>query len=244
MIVFDEADARFMTPGGHEVEFRYRKGTNDWNTIWSCLNEDEYGLRGLSLSGVAFDIGAHVGSVAVALALDHPDLHVVAVEPVEDNRRLIELNARQNHARVTIVPAAAGGPDETVTRLHVNFRGTEHAWHHGFIGTTENGNEAVAENWRLGSDHDILEVPTVSASSLAAEYGTPSIVKLDCEGAEYAFFRDRTVDDWPLLVGEWHNVPHGGRLRSDRADFAALLPRHRIEFSGAVEGPGGFRAVL
>ena len=242
---------RFYTPNANPLQGMWmRSGTNDLNVVIASGVEDEYGLRNLPLSGTAWDIGAHIGAVTVPLLIDHPDIRVVAVEPVEANCDLLWRSARDNGVsdRLDLVHGAVGAPGERTTRLHVNFRGNEHATHHAFIGTTENGNGAVAENWRLGTDHDILEIPTYSYSDLAELYGVPSFIKIDCEGAEFAFLRDRAVDAVPLILGEWHNIPHSGRERSDQADFLAMLPAHEVEWIPdhgvvCVEGPGGFRAV-
>lgn len=266
MIDFDVVFARGIMEGGGQIVHRFhtpkgnplhgmwmRNGTNDLNVLLAASVQDEYELAEMDLSGVVIDIGAHIGAVSIPLLIDNPGLRVIAVEPVEANADLMWSSARDNGVqdRLTIIRGAVGAPGETVTRLHAMFRGNEPAVHHAFIGTTENGNEAVAENWRLGSDHDISEVPTYSYSDLREMAGeTPCLVKIDCEGAEYAFLRDRAVDEVPLILGEWHNIPHGGRQRSDQADFAAMLPNHTVTFVEdksrgfvPVEGPGGFVAV-
>ncbi len=68
----------------------YRTNTNDWNTIYASMVEDEYRIKDFyPLSGVALDIGAYVGSVGIALAIDNPSLHVICVEPVPGNIELI-----------------------------------------------------------------------------------------------------------------------------------------------------------
>jgi len=226
----------FTTPHGARIELHYRADTSDWNTLWSCLNEDEYGLRDRRFSGVAFDIGAHIGGVAVGLAVDNPGLLVVAVEPIPANQRLISRNAHDNGVEVEMVCGAVGAPGERQTKLYHNFRGSEIAEHHAFIGSTENGGND--DNWRQASEHDTTPVAAFSYSNLAALYGRPSVIKIDCEGGEYPFLSDPAVANVPLLIGEWHNA--GGRTRDD---LAALLPAHDVTFSGPVEGPGGFVAV-
>ena len=75
----------WTTPHGHPASFYYRAETNDWNTISSTMApHDEYAIPS-GLSGVAVDLGAYLGSVAIGLALDNPDLRVIAVEPVPPN---------------------------------------------------------------------------------------------------------------------------------------------------------------
>ena len=246
MIVFDEARLPYVSPKGARLRFTIRLATSDHNTVFSAANENEYGLRERNFSGVAFDIGAHIGAVAVPLAVDNPELSVVAVEPVPDNARLLWMNARDNGVgeRVHIVKGAAGPPGVSTTRLHSMFRGSETALHHAFIGATEVGNSEIADAWRLGTDHDIEDVPAFDLTALVEMYGIPSFIKIDCEGAEYGILTDPVVETVPLIIGEWHPVPYGGRKTSRREDLADLLPRHSVTFSGPEEGPGGFVAVL
>lgn len=242
-LVFDEQIEVFRSPRGRKLLFHTRTGTNDHNILQSVCHEDEYRLAQYSPTGVALDIGAHIGAVAIALAVDNPGLRVIAVEPVADNLRLLRANIAANGVedRIGVFPVAVGAPIEEWTQLHHSFRGDEHAQHHSYIGTTENGNEDIAEPWRLGSDHDVERVQTVSYAELSTK--DVSFVKVDCEGAEYAFFQDRAIDNVPVIVGEWHNVPYQGRI-AQQTDIAALLPKHRVTFFGPTEGPGGFEAKL
>ena len=243
---YKEVRYAYVTPRGYRAGFTIRLETNDHNTVWSSCNEDEYGLRGRLFSGVAFDIGAYIGSVAVALAMDNPDLTVLAVEPVEDNARLIWLNARDNEVgeRIRVVHGAAGPPGVSETKLHSRFRGSEIATHHAFVGTTEVGNSEVADAWRLGTDHDITTVPCFDFGQLVEMAGAPCLVKIDCEGAEFGILGHPLVADVPLIIGEWHNIPYADRHRSGRADLVAVLPNHDVTFSGlSPDGPEGFVAV-
>ncbi len=238
--------AMWSTPRGRRVVMDFRDRTNDWNTITSIMAEhDEYGLAEYEITGVAWDIGAYLGGVTVALLADNADLRVVAVEPVKENARLLWANCWHNGLthRVTIVEGAAGPPGMTETKLHAGFRGSEHAEHHGFVGTTEVGNRYVTEAWRDSADHDIVSVPCYDFAALVAMAGEPSFIKIDCEGAEYAFLDNPGVANVPLIVGEWHNVPFNDRERSSRQDLLDLLPGHDVTFSGPEDGPGGFMAI-
>jgi len=244
VIVYDQVRAAYLSPKGLDLRMTLRVGTNDHNTIYSSCNEDEYHLRDRQLSGIAYDIGAYVGSVSVALAVDNPGLLVLAVEPVEDNCRLIWMNARDNGVgeRVRILRAAVGPPGVADTVLHYNFRGPEISVHHAFVGTTEVGNSEVHVAWRDATDHDTETVPVYDYPSLVRMVGPADFMKIDCEGAEYGFLPDaRSV---PVIVGEWHNIPYGGRKRSWRRHVRAMLPEHHITFSGPAAGPGGFEARL
>jgi FkbM family methyltransferase len=215
----------WRTPNGRPVTLHYRDDTNDWNTLTSALDEDEYGLAGLSLSGAAADIGAHIGAVTVGLLVDHPGLVVHAVEPVPENIQLLRSNLEENGVagRCHIRRGAVG-----TSTVKWGFTGSEAALQHAFVGNAqmpETTKPSVGE-WGM-QEFTLADFPGVE------------LIKIDCEGGEWGFLDDPLVATVPLIVGEWHNND-GHTL----ADMASLLgPTHTVTFSGPQAGPGGFRAV-
>lgn len=220
----------FTTPHGRQVLLNVRRGTNDHNTVNSCLNEDEYGLRDLTLSGKALDVGAHIGSVAIALAVDFPDLQVIALEAVPPNCELIRLNLALNGLteRVTVLKGAACKPRQKVQKVAYGYRGSVLAEHHAFI-----GNATIVEQ---NADHDVVAAPCHSL----AEFVPLEFMKIDAEGAEWGFLQGPALAQVARIHGEWH--PTEGHIQADM--LAVLSPTHDVTFSGPVEGPGGFVAVL
>ena len=227
------AEAIFQTPRGQPARCRYRTDTSDWNTLYSALNEDEYQLRGVSLAGLALDIGAHIGAVTLGLAIDNPDLRVIAVEPVPDNARLLRENVALNGLddRVMVIEGAAGRGTVTVW---YGYRGTETAEHHAFI-----GNSSLAYDHGGSLDHDEITYEGHTLSDLAPATVTVALLKIDNEGGEYDFLDDPAVSRCERIVGEWHNVR--GHVQTDIASL--LGATHVVTFSGPVGGPGGFTAV-
>lgn len=226
----------WRTPKGSEVrfEFRFRPETTDWNTITACLNDDEYWLGGLdNLEGVALDIGSHLGTVAIALLVDHPKLRAVAVEPVPGNVELIERNAAHNNVsdRLTIVQAAAGGPEGgSTTTIAWNWRreGEPHWAGHRYIG----GLCGAQSDHNI--PHDEITVPVVSIADLCD--GDVAFCKIDCEGAEREFLDDPSVSRLQVIAGEYHPP------RCAPEDLHTLLdPTH--ELTVWTPGPGHFYAT-
>lgn len=229
------AEAIFQTPRGDPARVRYRTDTSDWNTLYSALNEDEYGLRDLHLAGLALDIGAHIGAVTLGLAIDNPDLRVIAVEPVPGNARLLRENVALNGVsdRVTVIEGAAGRGKVTVW---YGYRGSETAEHHAFI-----GNSSLAYDHGGENEHDEITYQGWSLSELVGAYqpSDVALLKIDNEGGEYDFLDDPAVALCERIVGEWHNVR--GHVQTDIASL--LGATHVVTFSGPVGGPGGFVAV-
>jgi FkbM family methyltransferase len=224
---YDVSRAWFRTPDGRQAVVYVREGTNDWNTANASMTEDEYKLRGLDLSGVALDLGGYLGTVAVGLLIDHPDLVVQCVEPIPENVELIWRNANANGVadRLAVHEAAIG--DGRPVTINYAWSGDENGLHHAFVG---NGNTTAGSG---DQPHREVVVPTLTPSFFPAA----SLVKMDAEGGEWGFLSSGAlVAD--LIVGEWH--PVDGHTRED---LVALLPRHVIKFDGPEGGPGEFRAT-
>lgn len=249
------------------IKFWTRPGSNDHNTVWSCAWEDEYGLADVEVEGkLVFDIGAYIGGVGVWLATR--GARVVCVEPIPGNVELIQLNAALNNASLEILEAVVGRPgvqtvrwgfyadpewnarvdaDPTCGLKHDEAR-IESIRHHQNVGMAGLilGNpvdqiyeEAVVESYSL---HDLVGM-----------YGAPDIIKLDCEGGEWALFNEPEIRVVPLITGEWHawdNQPDtpttGTRVEEDVV--SSLGGTHELLLSQAAPGGpircGGFRATL
>lgn len=234
------ASAVFRTPRGNPATMTYRLDTNDWNTTWSCLNEDEYALARLpELSGTALDIGAYTGGVTIALLIDNPGLRVTAVEPVPWNAALVRANADANGVgdRLTVIEAAVGEAPGTM-HVHFGYEGTELAEHHAFVGNMSLVQGDSITDCPSDVPHLHAVVPTLTYADLVPPEGL-AFVKIDCEGGEWGFLAGADGERIGRLHGEWH--PTGGKTQ---ADFTALLAGYDITYSGPVGGPQGFEAVL
>lgn len=218
----------FVTPRGVPVTMAVRTDTNDWNTTHSCLNSDEYHLKGRRFEGLAFDIGGYTGGVSIALAVDNPDLRVVAVEPVPENADLIERNAARNGVqdRVGVFRGAIGPRGTTQSEIRFRYVGNESLEHHAFVGNTSLAYPDAGE-----VQHDTLTVETLGLAALLDRFGEPSFMKIDCEGGEWPFFAGATyaqLRKLPLIVGEVHPIG-----QHEVSDIERLLGRsHHVTTEG------------
>ena len=104
------------------LRFKTRPGTSDFNTVNACSAEDEYLLADVLKPGMlVYDIGAHIGGVAVWAA--SLGCRAVAVEPIPENCDLIRENAEMNNVAVTVVNAALGDPPQLLLRYMWNGEG-------------------------------------------------------------------------------------------------------------------------
>lgn len=223
-----------LSPKGTPASLFYREDTSDLSTIGSTWNlwgnlDDEYGLSSLPLlTGLAVDVGAHVGSVALALLADHPDLHVIAVEPLAENVELIEASARHNGWMDRLTMVHGGIATGESIAIAYDFTGDENRRNHRFIGGMTLGREG---------EHKTVTVPAVSLSDLIGDEDV-EFLKHDCEGCEWALLADPAIARCKRIVGEGHPADWLERVH------AALDATHDVIVIDDRGGPGTFRALL
>lgn len=218
----------FWSPGGRPAPMWYRVGTNDWNTLSSCMTEDEYGMRGMDDVDTLVDVGGYLGGLGIGWALDHRGSRVWIVEPLPANVELIERNVAENEVgdRVTVVPRAVGRPGQTQTTIRWGFGDDENGRHHRYV-----GNSTLS---RHSKQHQKATVRTVDLPALVAMAGGHiDVLKVDCEGAEYDLFADG-AEGVGRIVGEFHS----GRQR-----LVDLLVREHAVHTTGTDHFGAFTAV-
>lgn len=219
-------EGTYRTPKGNAAKMLWREGTSDHNTLFSCMTEDEYGLKDLTLEGTALDVGSHLGGVAISLAVDNPDLRVIAVEALSENVELLRRNVFANAVsdRVEVVHAIAGTPGKAgrTGTVKWNFDGGESGYHHRYIANASNIPHESADTEKA----DILALDGL---------GQIAFAKIDCEGCEYDFLRSTAVKNIREIRGEFH----AGFERV----FEMLDATHVVTLTSGTETFGAFRAV-
>jgi len=181
------------------LRFWTRPGTSDHNSAIACAQEDEYGLQGYGLKGkLVFDIGAHIGGVAILAT--YLGAYAVAVEPVPENVEIIRANAMLNGFGVQVLAGAVGTDMISYGWTGEGLWGEETGAVHSFIGNTGLGLE------REGYvPSRTLAVKRYTLEDIARLVGvTPYLVKLDCEGGEWSALAEPIAKEIPVLVGEYH----------------------------------------
>jgi len=230
-----------LSPHGRQITFAHREGTTDLSTVGATctlwgFTGNEYLLRDLHhLTGWAIDVGAHIGSVSLALAVDYPDLRILAVEALAENcdviRASLELNNVQN---VTVIEAAASD----VARKHVGVA-------YGWTQAENMTDDYIAHSRFIGGMVDdpsgqMAYPKGVSLSSLLKTYKIDRVrfLKIDCEGCEWRFLTSPDIGRVDEIIGEYH---FAGRIEG----IHALLDKtHKVTFLGGEDTVGLFRATV
>lgn len=218
-----------FTPRGAPAQLSVRDGTSDLAVAGSTYRGvaggglvDEYGLADFHTNGRFVDVGAHIGSVGIAVLLDNPQATAVFVEPIPENLEVLRDNLARNglEDRATVLDGAVG--TGTIT---YNFGGGEFADTNRYIGN--------------------LNVPATRHSGITlnvrrrtlAELLPCEAMKLDCEGGEWALFADPLIASVPYVFGEYHGVPGAEGV------LEAFRGSHHVEFTSIGQAAGNFRAV-
>jgi len=195
------------SPHGRPMNLAYRDGTTDLsaigatNTLWG-FSGNEYLLRDHSvMTGWAIDVGAHVGSVALALAADNPDLRILAVEALAENCEVMRESIRLNeYTNCEVIEAAAGA--KVAKRVPVAY---------GWSKAESLDDDYVVNSRFIGGMLDdpsgmFAYPPGVTLSSLMKAYKIDRVrfLKIDCEGCEWDFLRSPDIDKVDEIIGEYH----------------------------------------
>lgn len=130
------------------------------DTIVSELRDDD----------VYWDVGANIGTHALLPAAAHPSARVIAVEPHHRNVAKLIRNKTLNELDITILPIALSDRAGTAT-----LRGADDRPGHGSFSLGDDATETAAD------------VPVRPGDDVIADgVPTPSVVKIDVEGAELA----------------------------------------------------------
>ena len=235
----DMSSERLGRGGASELDFVTRNGVRltcpnvpgARLPIYEQFADDSYRLREFlaPLQGTpiqVLDVGAHIGSFSINLATLHSQARIECYEPSPQSAEFLRRNIGQNGlgARITAHEAALAATEGTAL-LDDNDSASVH-------------NGLMTSDQRLVDGADALdkrhaiEVRTVTFDGAVAGAPAPlDVVKMDCEGGEYALVYASSQQNWASVsrvVMEYHPVAGESwdELRSWLAGVGLNVYRH------------------
>lgn len=173
---------------GHVIRLVDVPGSPWAARILGELGRNMYGLTELRFQpgDTAIDVGAHIGTISVILAKLHPEIRIVAYEPIPSNfHQLTENLARNGICTVVAVNQAVTGAGGA---LEMMWSAGDTAAASGHFGEEMNA-VRTAQGWTRAS------VDSVTLDAVFARHAIERCawLKLDCEGAEHDIIRSSQV---------------------------------------------------
>lgn len=175
-----------------EPAIHYRPGTSDEAIIQEVLLDGKaYLLPKLEMISLIYDIGANIGVATILLAKCYPDATIHCFEPEPENYELLLRNVEHLGARVITQNAAlASKAGEAI-----------------LLPSTDSNNLG---GFSIFSSQGVMTQGThattvIKASDYCREFGTPDLIKIDCEGAEFDILQDIDLSKVVWITGELHD---------------------------------------
>lgn len=213
--MYEIIEKKFTSWNGVERLFKYRKDTNDYNTINSIFVRDEYKIKDLPIrdGDIIIDIGSHIGGFPVALSAHFKNLGVYCYEPIPENYRLLFENLQQNDLQAFAYCWQQAVAASICPRKRIYYGDdTELGKAHKFIGNPI----YVPKN---NDSRGYIDVETLSLTDIFVlnDIFRVKVLKIDAEGSEFEIFNDtpkEVLGCIDYIVGELHPVPYEPKFQN------------------------------
>lgn len=166
---------RSVSYHGHRIF--YRTNTTDIIVVQDILvgtfHNGEYirlyeGIESLNATKGILDLGSNIGTFAIKFAVLFPHVKIVAVEPEEENFKILQMNVK---SFPNIIPVRAG------------------VWsHNAYLKVIDR--HTGAYGFKVEETDNTDGVEGISIDSLCTKYNVqPDVVKMDIEGSENTIFQ-------------------------------------------------------
>ncbi len=140
-------------------------------------------IAALPADSVFYDVGANVGRYTWLAGSLRRDIHIHAIEPDKTNYELLcKTKAECNHPRLAVHNFAASDRDGFSLFSHDPITGA--------TGTLDDGETFTQRHFN--AERSQSEICTKKLDSCSADFGSPTLIKVDVEGHEEEVFNGAT----------------------------------------------------
>jgi len=191
---------RVKTIWGKPATIAYRKDTNDSGVIRSVMVYDEYLAQRFDYEDgdIFIDLGAHIGTWSVLMAMLNPTFTVYSIEPIPENYALLLKNVSVNGLKnVRSFLASASSDSQGKDSVYYTDDSTDFGKAHKFVGSM------------LGGAGKTIHVDKISLNDIFEKHNIEKckVIKADCEGCETSTFstlKEEHLKKIEYVIGEFH----------------------------------------
>lgn len=158
------------------------------------------------------DVGANIGLHTLFLKNIYPELEVIAFDPSPFSWRYLEITLKVNNiSKVRL---------EKIALSDSNGRESFHNW-----GEESSADSLKNTNRVRGTKPNIIEVQTTRLDDFIVGLPCPTVIKMDCEGAELSILngaKQSIIKNKPLIMLEVHPINKKAYNVSNEAIFSFL----------------------
>ena len=175
--------------------------------LWELLCQNAYRWTSAHAPTLIFAVGMNVGFTAIMFAIRHPYAEIVGFEPFGPTFERLKRNLALN-------PQLAGRI--TACNIALSEHDAEEKWYR----SQDNAALSSQFDFNCGMAPELVRLRSATLAmqpALDAHPGWKCVVKMDCEGGEYAILKDWAASGFAakvdLLAMEYHEF--GGHLLAD-----------------------------
>lgn len=194
------------TVWGKRISIHLRDGTNDPDVARAVMVADEYCANEFAYDDgdIFIDLGSHIGTWAVLMAMKNPTFEVYAYEPVPENfailRKNITVNKLYNIKPFNLAVSSESGGTEDI---YYTDDSTPFGKAHKYVASM------------LGGKGTRIRVPRISLNDILDRLPRVRVLKADCEGCmskAIAYVTPENLEKIDYVVGEFHSM-HGMTIK-------------------------------
>lgn len=185
------------TVWGKPIQMAVREGTNDLDVVRAVMVSDEYHVKDFNYKDgdIFIDLGAHIGTWSVLMAMRNPTFKVYSYEPLPENFDILCKNILSNRlTNIKPFNLAVSGTSEGKENIYYTDDSTPFGATHKFIGSD-------------GGSGKLIKIDRISLNDILSNLSKVRVIKSDCEGCECRGFRvitDENLDKIDYVIGEFH----------------------------------------
>lgn len=184
------------------------------------------------------DIGGHIGLFSLYAHCLNPQVPIYVFEPDEANFKALKQNLQLNHIKNVFPKNIAVAGESGMRELYISPDSHNHSF---FAGAHDSGEESSSLSLGKTRKVQVLSLSDIFTSNKSKfSIENYSLIKLDCEGAEFEILNSLTSDQLSICPAYYIEYHEFTLARHERSEVPALIATDLVK----VLQRAGFKTQL